>query len=226
MCENPKKLTVMESFVSNQCFLDIQLPCHFVVLLIVHFRNRYPHLSVPLHLIGSNSCEIFFSKNEEMVEMERAYDFSELLNCATIEYRENGLKFGHLHNKTANVWADLHPLQEGQSLADLEDYSGICAHEDVIATLTEGFTKAQSILEELNMITKHVQPRRLKGVTDVEANWFQKPWAVEALDPQNLAYIPTSKSNDGEDGNALVVETPTSMVDVIMMTSPMSKMTW
>ena len=42
--------------------------------------------------------------------MEQAYDFSELLNCtntmnnlAAIEYGENGLKFGGLHNKMTNV---------------------------------------------------------------------------------------------------------------------------
>ena len=106
--------------MSNQCFLDIQLSCHFVVLLIVHFRDRYPHLSVPLHLTRSDSCEIFFSKIRGMVEMEQAYDFCEMFNCAntmnnlaTIKYVENGLKFGRLHNKMTNVWADLHPLQEG-----------------------------------------------------------------------------------------------------------------
>jgi hypothetical protein len=31
---NTKNLTAAESFVSNQCYLDVQLSCHFVVLLI------------------------------------------------------------------------------------------------------------------------------------------------------------------------------------------------
>jgi hypothetical protein len=60
---NSKPLTQMEHFVSQQCFLDIQVSCHFVVLLIVHFRDMYPNLVVPLHLTGSDSCEIFFFKN-------------------------------------------------------------------------------------------------------------------------------------------------------------------
>jgi hypothetical protein len=48
---------------------------HFVVLLVSIFRDRYPNLQVPLHLTGSDSCEIFFSKIGGMVGMERAYDF-------------------------------------------------------------------------------------------------------------------------------------------------------
>ena len=62
-------------FVSQQCFLDIQLSCHFIVLLVCHFRDKYSNLNVPFHLIGSDSCEVFFSKVGSMVGMERAYDF-------------------------------------------------------------------------------------------------------------------------------------------------------
>ena len=104
-------------FVSQQCFIDIQLSCHFAVLLIVHFRDRYAHLPVPLHLTGSDSCEIFFSKIGGMNGNERAYDFHELTNAANtlnhmsvVEYAENGLKFNKQHNKMENVWAKLHPL--------------------------------------------------------------------------------------------------------------------
>jgi hypothetical protein len=98
---NNKSVSTQESFVSQQCFVDIQLSCHFVVLLIKTFRDRFPSLPVPLHLTRSYSCEIFFSKIRRMVGMERAYDFHELLNSANIlnqlsaiEYGENGLPFG------------------------------------------------------------------------------------------------------------------------------------
>ncbi len=49
--------------------------------------------------------------------MEHAYNFSELVNYANtlnhvvaIEYGENGLQFGKVHNKMENVWVPLHPL--------------------------------------------------------------------------------------------------------------------
>jgi hypothetical protein len=59
---NIKFVNAQESFVSQQCFVDIQMSCHFVVLLISLFRKKYPTLPIPLHLIGSDSYEIFFSK--------------------------------------------------------------------------------------------------------------------------------------------------------------------
>lgn len=40
---NTKTLTVQECFVSNQCYLDVQLSCHFVVLLIKYFKEFCPH---------------------------------------------------------------------------------------------------------------------------------------------------------------------------------------
>ena len=72
---NTKTPTLQECFVSNQCYLDVQLSCHFVVLLIRYFRDAFSHLPVPFHLTGSDSCEIFFSKVGGMQGMERAYDF-------------------------------------------------------------------------------------------------------------------------------------------------------
>ena len=102
-------------FVSQQCFVDVQLSCHFIVLYICHFRDKYPHLSVPFHLTGSDACEVFFSKVGGMVGMERAYDFQELLGAANtinhlsqIEYGGNGIKFARVHNKMNNIWAKLH----------------------------------------------------------------------------------------------------------------------
>ena len=59
---NSKKPTLDINFVLQQCFLDIQMSCHFVVLLICHFREKYPKLAVPLHLTGSDSCEFFFPR--------------------------------------------------------------------------------------------------------------------------------------------------------------------
>jgi hypothetical protein len=41
---NTKSLTQAESFVSQQCFLDVQMSCYFVVLLIKMFRDFYPAL--------------------------------------------------------------------------------------------------------------------------------------------------------------------------------------
>lgn len=81
LAEITKKLTMQESFVSLQCYLDVQLSCSFKVLLIELFPNHYAHLSIPLLLTGSDSCEIFFSKIGGMQRMERAYDFHKLVSA-------------------------------------------------------------------------------------------------------------------------------------------------
>ena len=155
---NTKTPTLQECFVSNQCYLDVQLSCHFVVLLIKYFCDAFPHLPVPLHLTGSDSCEIFFSKVGRMQGMERAYDFKELVGCANtvnqlaaIKYGQNGLQFPRAHNKQQNIWAELHPLEDGQAPADLGDYSTLATDEDFVAALKEGLKAAQTQLKVLNM---------------------------------------------------------------------------
>ena len=107
---NSKQIVEAQHFVNKQCFIDIQLSCSFIVLLIYHFRDRYSHLPVPRHLTGSDSCEFFFSKIGGMSGAEQAYDFNKLVNMtntlnqlSAIEYGENGLKFNKVHNKMDNI---------------------------------------------------------------------------------------------------------------------------
>lgn len=139
---NSKQMVEAQHFVSHQCSIDIQLSCSFVVLLICHIRDRYAHLPIPLHLTGSDSCEIFFSKIGGMNGQERAYDFHELVNTANtlyqlsaIEYGENGLKFNKVHNKMENIWAKLHPLKEGETPCNLGDYTKIPTNAEVVDAL-------------------------------------------------------------------------------------------
>lgn len=196
---NTKNLTTQECFVSNQCFLDVQISCHFVVLLIKYFREHHDNLPVPLHLTGSDACEIFFSKVGGMQGMERAYDFHELVNCANtlnqlsaIEYGDNGLKFDRVHNKQRNIWAELHPLEEGMSGPDLGDYSLINDDSKLIDALKEGLREAQSMIRILNMGPSSVAR---------EKKWFMQPWLVESNDPKYWAYVPPKKATTGDDGD-------------------------
>jgi hypothetical protein len=199
-----QSLTQAESFVSQQCFLDVQMSYHFVVLLIKMFRDFYPALEVPLHLTRSDSCEIFFSRIGGMQGMERAYNFHELINCANalnqlsaIEYGENGLQFGRAHNKQKNVWADLHPLQEGEDIANLADFSGLATDEDIVGALKEGFKEAQALIRVLNMAPSTVARHK---------KWFIEPWVEEANDPKfGFTYKPSKELVAGEDGDAEVM---------------------
>ena len=81
--------------------------------------------------------------------MERSYDFHDLMNTtntlnrlSNVEYGDNGLKFGWVHNKMENIWSSLHPLQEGENEANLADYSLMATGVEIIATLKEGLKEA------------------------------------------------------------------------------------
>lgn len=180
------------------------MSCHYVVILVMHFRDKYPHLPIPLHLTGSDACEVFFSKIGGMVGLEIAYDFHELVNCAntlnhlsSIEYGENGLKFGRVHNKMTNIWAEINSLEEGETLCDLGDYSSMSSDIMIIEALKEGLVEAQNMLNCLNMAPS-VQASRDKKV------WFKTPWEVERKEPKHLAFIPGAPIY-GDDGDGEVL---------------------
>ena len=115
--------------------------------------------------------------------MERAYDFQELVRCAnivnqltTIEYGPNGLQFGRAHNKQHNIWAQLHPLECGQTPTDLEDYSALATDEDFELALKEGLKAAQAQLKALNMAPSSYARNKV---------WFLQPSTVEKADPKH-----------------------------------------
>ena len=80
--------------------MDLQISCHFVVLVIKMFRDFFPNLECPLQRTGSDAAEILFSKVGGMIGMERAFDLSDLLHCignlnklAKFECNDKGLVF-------------------------------------------------------------------------------------------------------------------------------------
>ena len=70
------------NFISRKTYLDIQLSCHYSILLIKLFRDRHSHLEVPLSLIGLEARKIFFSKVGGMIQNEQNYDGCDLVESA------------------------------------------------------------------------------------------------------------------------------------------------
>ena len=179
------------------------MSCHFVILLISHFRDKYPHLPVPLHLTGSDVCKIIFSKIGGMEGDEQAYDFDQLVSStntlnwlAATEYKDNGLKFDKVHNKMKNVQAHLHPLREGESECNLGDYNGISTTADVVAALEEGLQLAQGMLRDLDMVP----------LAESSTNaWFLTPWLVKKADLESFVYVPDNTPMREEDGDGEVL---------------------
>lgn len=108
----------------------------------MHFKDKYPHLIVPLHPTSNTSCEIFYSEIGGMVGLKRAYDFHKVASTTNmlnhlsfIEYAENDLKFGQVPNNMEKIWASLHPLGEDEIIVDLSDYAMLFTNNDVVCAL-------------------------------------------------------------------------------------------
>jgi hypothetical protein len=148
-----------------------------------------------------------------MVGMEHAYDFHEFVSIANtlnilseIEYSENGLQFGRVHNKMENVWEHLHPLKAHKSRVDLGNYILIASNEDVVLALKEELMEAQAMLRVLN-ITPFAQCCIKK--------WFFTPWIIEQEDPKHMACVKSKNAIIGEDGDSEVLHETLDIASII-----------
>jgi hypothetical protein len=76
------------------------------------------------------------------------------------------------------LWAELHPLQPGETEADLANYSGVANDELIISALKGSLKEVQYMLRVLNMAP---------SIVAWDKKWFTKPWTIEVMDPKNLA---------------------------------------
>lgn len=161
--------TLKQNFISRETFMDIQLSCHFVVLLIKIFRDRYSHLAVPLSSTGSDACENFFSKVGGMVSNERCYDGCDLLSSAGALNRisefqaGSNLSFPAAHSKQENIWVDMNHMP-GIPLANLNNYTVVSTDEQIVYALKEGLAEAKVMCRELGM----------EGEASWGASWEEK----------------------------------------------------
>ncbi|KAL2612639.1 hypothetical protein R1flu_024331 [Riccia fluitans] len=110
-------------------------------------------MALPLHLLGSDLCEQFFSRVGGMRGYERNYDFGDLLDCASglnrlavLEYGEDVVKLSKAHVKHRPLWAKLHPLPPGHAKADLYDFARLATDDQITKALKVGLQEAQTLL--------------------------------------------------------------------------------
>ncbi|KAL2621662.1 hypothetical protein R1flu_001867 [Riccia fluitans] len=106
-------------------------------------------MALPLHLLGSDSCEQFFSRVGGMRGYERNYDFGDLLDCASglnhlavLEYGEDVVKLSKTHVKNRPLWAKLHPLPPGHAKPDLSDFARLATNNQITKALKVGLQQA------------------------------------------------------------------------------------
>ncbi|KAL2620839.1 hypothetical protein R1flu_001044 [Riccia fluitans] len=177
-----------KKMVSKECFNDVQISCHFVVLLCRVFRNKFPRMALPLYLLGSDSCEQFFSRVGGMRRYGRNYDFGDLLDCASglnrlaiLEYGDDVVKLSKAYVKQRPLWAKLHPLPPGHAKPDLSDFARLATDDQIIEALKVVLQQAQTLLTQLNM-SLHARVR--------DKTWWRTPWILE----KELGIFGTSSS--------------------------------
>ena len=160
------------NFISRQTYLDIQLSCHYSVLLIKLFQDRHSHLEVPLSLTGSNACEIFFSEVGGMIQNKRNYNGCDLVESAgaiaEFEANPKGPQFAWAHKKQTHIWTELEK-NSTLPLANLDDYVGLESDHQIISALKLGFIEAQMLCAKLGM----------KPAKVIMKSWWEQPWIHE-----------------------------------------------
>ncbi|KAL2632184.1 hypothetical protein R1flu_016870 [Riccia fluitans] len=158
------------------------------ICVVKVFRDKFPRMALPLHLLGSDSCEQFFSRAGGMRGYERNYDFGDLLDCASglnrlavLEYGVDVIKLSKAHVKQIPLWAKLHPLPPGHAKPDLSDFARLATDDQITEALTVGLQQAQTLLTQLNM-SPHAGMR--------DKTWWRTPWTVE----KELGIFGTSSS--------------------------------
>ena len=80
-------------------------------MLICYYRDNFPHLECPLHLRGSEPCEVYFSANGQWVGNRHNYTFlkmrrnqKHMIRLVQIQADRNVLKFSRAHVKLENIW--------------------------------------------------------------------------------------------------------------------------
>ncbi|KAL3693162.1 hypothetical protein R1sor_006813 [Riccia sorocarpa] len=134
-------------------------------------------LPVPLHLLGSDCCEHFFSLVGGMSCCERNYDFGDLINCASglnrlaaLEFGKENLQLGGKHVKQETIWRKLHPRPVAQCEPDLVSFAMLESDSEVVEALKTGLKEAQGCLIRLNMALHN----RVRDQT-----WWKTPWVKE-----------------------------------------------
>ncbi|MCO5564819.1 hypothetical protein L7F22_018487 [Adiantum nelumboides] len=223
--------TLTINFITKEAFLDVQLSCHFVVFLIKCFGDFYLGLKCPLHLLGSDAAEIFFSKIGSMVGQERSYDLMDMLHTigildrlAHFECKEDCSLFARAHKKQEHVWSELNH-NESLPKADLVDYNCVSTDENIINALKKGLESAQAICERFHMKPKYKDKEKMR--------WWSTPWKngfVDAfakmdklefdLGEEDLVHAAEEEDSDNETSLSEIRHVVDSLLDEQVIVSP------
>lgn len=169
-------LSLKKNFLTRECFQDVLLSCHFVVILISYFRDEFPDLECALNITGTDCCERYFSENGSFVQNKHNYTFLEMLTNLGFMNRLQEIRSGNTniqfpkrkHNNDF-IWDKQFPEDLRKQTCNLREYP---SHQEVIHAWKEGLAMAQSLARELGM---EVDESDESCEDSKSKEWFYKP---------------------------------------------------
>ena len=153
-------LNLKENFITRETFQDVLLSCHFSVMLIGIFPEKYSYLECPLHLTGTDAVEIYFSQNGSFVLNKHTYtildmkrNLSAMNRLNQIQATNPNIAFRKAHSKQDNIWIKQHSEEERPRLlqeikAKLRDYP---TKEEIIERWRFGCEMARELSREIGI---------------------------------------------------------------------------
>ena len=167
--------SLKQNFLTRECFQDVLLSCHFVVILISYFRDEHPDLECPLHLTGSDCCERFFPENNSFVHNLHNYTFLDMhtnlghMNrLEEIKATNPDIKFPIRKHNNDFIGDKQFAQDQRKRVCDLKNYP---SKEEVVCAWKEGVEMAKQLARKLGM---HPDSNEHGDETSDDYKWFYK----------------------------------------------------
>ena len=169
--------SLKQNFLTRECFQDVLLSCHFVVILVSYFRDEHPDLECPLDLTGSDCCERYFSKNGSFVQNHHNYtildmhtNLGHMNRLQETKTTNPDIKFPARKHNNDFIWDKQFSQDQRKRVCDLKDYP---SEEEVVCAWKEGVEMARELARKLGM---HPDTNQQGNETsDDDKKWFDKP---------------------------------------------------
>ena len=177
--------------------------------MICYFRDEFPDLPCPLHRMGSDCCEEFFSKNVQFVGNHPLYPFGQMvrnvghmIRLSQILADPDALKFARAHVKQENVWE--RQFNENAERASLQEYP---LPGEEVKLWEEGITMARNLAASLGITNDYFYSYDYDRPEN-PGDWFRRPFSSgdhEVLfsrlkeDSVNYMYTEDENADDWDD---------------------------
>ena len=170
------EMNLSTNFITRETYQDL-LSCHFSVILISTFGELYPYLECPLHLTGSDCCEVYFSSNGSFVINNHTYTILEMVQNLTsmnrlnlIKARNKNIRYRKAHSKQDNIWFKQYKEDRQRLINEVHNLLKCYPSEsEMLISWQRGVAMAQEIAKKLELDKV--------PIAGDDVTYFQKPFS-------------------------------------------------